>query len=173
MEAGIEAGEFVHTALTFRSGTQRLYSIVSVGYGFSKSYVSAIVNGKESYRKGFWAVGSGLGTSFKLVGKLGLNLEATYTSLYYKKLYPHYYSIYGSQWKGLTQISPTLNYRFAKHFKIYAGPSLNILTQRDEGIFNWYYFSDFPQESPYSIYHRNYKHSSLDMWIGVVGGIKF
>ena len=52
LEAGIEAGEFVHTAVTFRSGVQRLYSIISVGY---------------NYIENFWSVGTGLGTKSALI----------------------------------------------------------------------------------------------------------
>ncbi|MDR0206955.1 MAG: hypothetical protein LBI45_06830 [Bacteroidales bacterium] len=150
LEAGIEAGEFVHTALTFRSGVQRLYSIISAGYNFTEK---------------FWSVGSGLGSSFKLAENLSLNLELTHAQLYAN-------SLKSSQWKSLTQFIPVLNYRFAKHFKIYAGPSLNLLIQ-DYGS------DDYRVKAPYSIYHKEYSTSHLgnrntiDLWIGVVGGIKF
>jgi len=151
LEAGIEAGEFVHTALTFRSGVPRLYSIISVGY---------------NYTENFWTIGSGLGTSFKLVGNLGLNLELTYASLYGRGMG------WWDTWHTHTQFSPMLNYRFAKHFKIYAGPSLNLLVQRFGG---WGAMKVI--KAPYSLYHKSYSvwqgDRSLDLWIGVVGGIKF
>jgi hypothetical protein len=149
LEAGIEAGEFVHTALTFRSGVQRLYSIINVGYNYTEK---------------FWTVGGGFGTSFKLVGNLSLNLELLHATFYKKSLITSGYNLF--------QFNPVLNYRFAKHFKIYAGPSLNLLIQH-------YRFVIFDESSryyqvkvPYSIIH-NTKNNTLDMWIGVVGGIKF
>jgi len=159
LEAGIEAGEFVHTAATFRSGVKYLYSIISVGY---------------NYTDNFWTIGSGLGTSVKLVGNLSLNIELTHATLYTKG------SIrYGNnQWNNLTQFSPILNYRFAKHFKMYAGPSLNLLFQGYQHYPYWFPWAVAP---PYSLYHYdNYATRReggyvkvIDLWVGVVGGIKF
>jgi hypothetical protein len=146
MEAGIEAGEFVHTALTFRSWVQRLYSIISVGYNYTEK---------------FWAVGTGLGTNFKLVGNLGLNVELTHATLYKT-------NIFG--WYSLNQLSLQLNYRVVKHFKIYAGPSFNILLQSD------WLKSEKPQrlvKPPYTFYNKTTNNNSLDLWVGVVGGVKF
>ena len=146
LEAGIETGEFVHTALTFRSGVQRLYSILSVGY---------------NYTEHFWVVSGGLGTSFKLVKNLNLNLELTHAGFNTRIL----------DWASHTKFSPVLNYRFAKHFKIYAGPSLNLFIQSD-----WVKDSKPPRliKVPYSFYHWNLGNKrTLDMWIGIVGGIKF
>ena len=147
LEAGIEAGEFVHTALTFRSGVPRLYSIISVGYNYTDNFLT---------------VGSGLGTSFKLVGNLGLNLELAYATLYNTKSVR-----FNRTFSSLVQLSPVLNYRFAKHFKMYLGPTLNFLIQNRRSTI----------KVPYSIYHGtiagpiyNYP---FDIWIGVVGGIKF
>jgi hypothetical protein len=150
MEAGIEAGEFIHTSLTFRSGVQRLYTKISVGY---------------NYTDDFLAVGAGLGTSFNLTEKLGLNLELTHTSLHITKI-----SINEEYWKEFDQFSPLLNYRFAKRFKVYVGPSLNLLIQNENDA------SDKivqKVKTPYSMYSKTYKNSTYDMWIGVTGGLKY
>jgi len=157
LEAGIEAGEFVHTALTFRSGVPRLYSILSLGY---------------NYTDNLFTVGSGLGTSFNLIGNLGLNLELTYTTLYNTKNVR-----FGRKFAELVQLKPVLNYRFAKHFKIYAGPSFNLFIQRYNININPELVNSLKVKAPYSLYHRNIKgrggYDTLDFWIGVVGGIKF
>jgi hypothetical protein len=155
LEAGIEAGEFVHTALTFRSGVQRLYSIISVGCNYTEK---------------LWTVGAGLGTSFKLVGNLGLNLELTHTTLY-KNVRQFPYS-------RLIQFSPILNYRFAKHFKMYVGPSFNLFIRDYVHHGANGYLDTYKVKIPYSLYHYSNRstdvpHTTLDMWIGVVGGIKF
>jgi hypothetical protein len=160
LEAGIEVGEFVHTAATFRSGVQCLYSIISVGY---------------NYTDNFWSVGAGLGTSIKLKGNLSLNLELRQSTLYNNLMN------YTNQWCTLAQFSPVLNYRFAKHFKMYVGPSFNFLfyTIKDaylDGV-------GIPQvvygmKIPYAIFNARFNSIATDyrgvvMWIGVVGGIKF
>jgi len=155
LEAGIEAGEFVHSALTFRSGTQRLYSIISVGYNYTEK---------------FWSAGAGLGTGIKLIGNLTLNLELCHAQLFstQKMLWqPH-------RWNTFCQFKPMLNYRFAKHFKMYAGPSFNLLIQNSVSVI---YADDLMYqkqiEVPYSLYNRNVNNADLDLWIGVVGGVKF
>jgi len=156
LEAGIEAGEFVHTALTFRSGVQRLYSIISVGYNYTEK---------------FWSVGAGLGTSFKLIGNLGLNLELSHSQLY---LYlSDTQSLSPQRWNTFCQFKPLLNYRFAKHFKIYIGPSFNLLIQNSDWVQAVFPAYEKPIKVPYSTYSRTYDTTILDMWIGVTGGIKF
>jgi hypothetical protein len=153
LEAGIEAGEFVHTAATFRSGIPRLYSILSVGYNFKQH---------------FWVTGNGWGTSFKLVGNLGLSLELTRTALYGNNI--SILEVIGFWRNSLFQFKPILHYRFAKHFKMYAGPSLNLLLldTRDGWL-----SSPLEVKIPYKMYHRTFKNNTLDMWVGVVGGLKF
>ena len=153
LEAGIEAGEFVHTAITFRSGVHRLYSIIFTGYNYVDS---------------FWAIGTGLGTSVKLKGNLSLNFETIYTSLLKN-------NIRDNQWGAFAQFRPVFNYRFAKYFKIYAGPSFNLLFQTGseshDNTITW------NVKIPYSIYHTSswleFNYNRLDLWVGVVGGIKF
>ena len=162
MEVGVEAGEFIHTALTFRSGVQRLYTIISAG---------------GNYTEKFLTVGTGLGTSVKLIGNLSMNFELTHSALYdFDNL---------DSWHNLTRFSPQLNYRFAKHFKIFVGPTVNLSIQ------NVPYISDLIKV-PYSFYNRinknynyliydkelgkyttEYTYTVYDMWVGIVGGIKF
>jgi hypothetical protein len=159
LEAGIEASEFVHTAATFRSGVSYLYSKIYVGY---------------NYIENLWAVGYGLGTSFKLIEKLTLHLELTSTQFYHTgmALMDPSPDRPFSQWNTLIQFAPMLNYRILKHLKIYVGPTLNILLQDDAGILNPS-ISSMRCSPPYKMYHRTFSHSTLNMWIGVVGGLKF
>jgi hypothetical protein len=141
MEAGIESDEFVHTSLTLRTGVKRLYTIVSIGY---------------NYTDYFWSVSSGLGTSIKLIENLNINFEVTYETLNDNVL----------GWYSLTQFSPVLNYRFAKCFKIYLGPSLNLHVQND-------YFKRSETRRfvniPYSFFNQTFNY----LWVGIVGEIKF
>jgi len=140
MDVGVEAGEFIHTAVTFRSGVQRLYSILAVGGNYTEQFLS---------------VGAGLGTSVKLIRNLSMNFELTHSSLYNFDNF--------ESWHNLTQFSPQFNYRFAKHFKMFVGPTLNLSVQSDRNLI----------KVPYSFYNRTYNTTVLDMWVGVVGGIKF
>ena len=145
MEVGVEAGEFIQTALTFRSGVPRLYTKISVGYNYTNDLL---------------AVGTGLGTSFRLAKNLGLNLELTHTTFYDKGMKVHDENYQTT----LFQLSPILNYCFAKRFKIYAGPTLNSLYQYNHGNV----------KIPYSMYNNDFfmTNNMLDMWIGIVCGIK-
>ena len=148
-EFGIEAGEFIHTALTFRSGVKRLYSIISVG---------------GNYTEKFFTIGAGLGTSVKLIGNLSMNFELTHSALYNIDDFKDWRF---SGWRSLTQFSPMLNYRFAKHFKMYLGPTLNLCIQKYEGD------KRFLIKVPYSLYNLTDMCYTNDIWVGVVGGIKF
>jgi len=155
LEAGIEAGEFVHTALTFRSGVPRLYSTLFLGY---------------NYVDNFWAFGSGPGTSFKLKGNLGLNLELTYAVLFDKN--SGLFDVIAFWRNSLLQFKPVFNYRIAKHFKIYTGPTFNMLVQVNDGG-GWFVNPPIEVKIPYPMYNRTFRNSTLNMWIGVVGGVKF
>jgi len=137
----------VHTAVTFRSGVKQLYSILSVGYNYSDN---------------FWVVGAGLGTSVKLIGNLSLDFELTHAAFYSYSL--------ACNWVTLTQFRPVLNYRFVKHFKMYVGPSLNLFCETETP---WDWSPPSSLKVPYSFLHRKLNNTTLDMWIGVVGGIKF
>ncbi len=150
----VEAGgsEILHTTLSFRSGTQKLYSIVTAGYNFSDEV---------------FAAGFGLGTEITLKNRWRLNIEGVHYNLYNKDF---------DQWSDdfeeedynhscLTQLRPTINYKFAEHFKIYAGPTLNLL------IMDTDWNSDF--KAPYSIWNTTEKKVKLDTWVGFTAGIRF
>jgi hypothetical protein len=141
MEAGIESDEFIHTAITLRTGVKRLYTIVSVGY---------------NYTNYFWSLSSGFGTSIRLTRNLNINFELTHET--------SNNNILG--WYSLTQFSPVLNYRFAKHFKIYLGPSLNLHVQND--AFKHSETRRFVN-IPYNFFNQAFNH----IWVGIVREVKF
>ena len=141
MEGEISGSEIIHAAASFRSGTQKLYSILSIGYNFSDE---------------FFVTGFGLGTEITLKDKWRLNIEGIHYQLHDKNFKQDNYG-------GLAQIRPTINYKFAKHFKVYAGPTLN-LSIVDEG-------SKF--KAPYSIWNTTSKDTKLDAWVGFTAGVRF
>ena len=156
LEFAIEAGETIHTASSTRIGMTRIYLTVCYGY---------------NYVDNFFAVGSGFGTSFKLIGNFGLNMELTYVPLF--SIHSGLFDVVGFWRNSLIQFRPMFSYQFTKRLKIYAGPSLNILVQNndDGGLFLLNPAIDV--KIPYNLYNKTYENSTLNMWIGVVGGIKF
>jgi hypothetical protein len=142
LEAGVEGGEFMHSSLTFRSGVQKLYTILSVGYNFSDK---------------FGAAGVGLGTGFLWKNRIGLNLELmSYQLLKDVKFYQY------NEW---IQFRPVVSVRIADHFKIFAGPTANLLVQQ-EG-------SKTDVRVPYSILSLSDHDTHFNFWIGITGGLKF
>jgi len=155
LEFAIEAGETIHTASSIRIGMTRIYMTVCYGY---------------NYVDNFFAVGSGPGTSFKLIGNFGLNIELTYVPLF--SIHSGLFDVIGFWRNSLIQFRPMFSYQFTKRFKIYAGPSLNILVQNndDGGLF---LSPAIDVKIPYNLYNKTFENSTLNMWIGIVGGIKF
>ena len=141
MEGEISGSEIIHTAASFRSGTQKLYSILSIGHNFSDE---------------FFVIGFGLGTEVTLKDKWRLNIEGIHYQLYDKNFKQDNYG-------GISQIRPTINYKFAERFKVYAGPTLNL------SIVN----KDFEFNAPYSIWNTTAKDMNLDAWVGFTAGIRF
>lgn len=144
LEFGLEGGDFLHANATFRSGTQRLYTILSAGGNFSEE---------------FWAFGAGFGTGFKFNNWLGLNLEALYYNLF------DYDFSYHWEYNALVQFRPVLNFRIAKHFKLFAGPNFNLLMQNTN--------SDFLIKAPYTLFDTDSRNINLKGWIGITAGMRF
>jgi hypothetical protein len=167
MEAEIGGGEFIHTNVAFRSGSRKLYSIISLGANFESEYE-------------FLAVGFGLGTRFFADRKLNLDLEAIHYQLYcigkgYGIDPDMQYAGYihppmedaNDFYQGLTQLRPVLNINLAKHFKIYVGPTFNLLLTRTDRGAN--------VKAPYSLFSNTTtgKGREIDFWIGATAGFRF
>jgi len=120
--------------------------------------------------KEFWTVGTGLGTSVTLVKNLSINFELTHAQFYRKAFRYEHSAGTAKVWNSFCQFRPVLNYRFTKHFKMFLGPTFNLLIQNDFRPLEGY---DNTLKVPYSFYNRTQNNAILDMWVGVVGGIKF
>ena len=143
LDFGIEGGDFIQIAPTFRSGVKKLYTFLGVGYNFSDN---------------FWAVGAGLGSTIDFSKRWALDLEAIQYLLYknFKKL---------SQYNGLLQFRPMINFSITNQFKIYLGPSLNLLILQENNNLNC--------NVPYDFYNRTINNKKISSWVGIVGGVKF
>ena len=143
MEWELGASEIIYPTLSFRSGIQKLYSIISFGYNPSDK---------------FYALGFGLGSEITLKDKWRLNLEAVHFDLYDKDK-----PFEKTKYRGLVQLRPVVNYAFAKHFKIYAGPTLNLSIIKDNMTFT----------APYSIWKTTHNDTELNTWVGFTAGVRF
>lgn len=175
-EFGIETGEYIYPALTFCSGVDKFYSILSGAYNFSNE---------------FWAFGVGFGTSISINDKVGVNFEIVHNYMSNRK-YTYPYKNYissdlansitsakESNYNALVQFKPAVKYGFAKHFKVYAGPTFNFLIRTPDK----YYYNNNDKEyisvisdrfkPSYSIWKKNNKNAALDFWIGFTAGIRF
>lgn len=141
-EVEVAGSELIHTTLSLRTGTNRFYSIISLGLNYSDTA---------------FGLGFGFGTNLMFTDKFGLNLELIQYQLLNDK-------IGWSPYNGLIQFRPLLNYTIAKHFKIFAGPTLNLSIINTEGLIN----------IPYSIFSSgDFSSTRIDSWVGFSAGIRF
>ncbi|MDR2083600.1 MAG: STN domain-containing protein [Bacteroidales bacterium] len=167
MEAGIEFGEFIFAAATFRSGIRPFYSILSVGWTKGQIYASKYINTNNNYDN-MLALGFGFGSTIRLYKKLDLNLELMHYNLMHVGS-PSFKYVNNNFFR----LAPYFNYTFGKHLKIFAGPTFNLLCIN---------FEDGGDKlaiiPPYTIFtHTSHIRENtflgLDFWIGGTFGLKF
>ncbi|MDL2242382.1 STN domain-containing protein [Bacteroidales bacterium OttesenSCG-928-K03] len=174
MEFGIEGGEFITGAVTFRSGRRYLYTVLSAGWNSSFGLRSD--DGSKSWGNDMLATGWGLGSTIRLGEKSDLNLEVMCYNLIHVNsdkydnlsgLRIHYPEVYFFQFR------PYFNYTFHKHFKMFVGPTFNLMYQKYEDVHDlrvhrWLI-------TPYSIVSKesNIHDRKIDFWIGGTLGFKF
>ena len=152
MEVEVAGGEFVETALSFRSGCNKLYSILSLGGSYSNQFIG---------------MGAGLGSHVALTQRLGLNIEALWYNFFNSNSY-FSFDDYDDDFIQLMQIRPVFNYRIAKHFSIFAGPAINILSSRFENNGNLQ-----EVKPPYSLISIDNEYFKLKSWVGFHAGLRF
>ena len=156
LAVGIEADDIIHTAIALRAGVTRIYGMGSFGY---------------NYVDKFFAFGLiGIGTSFRLTNNFRLNMELRHAALF--GINSGFFDVLGFWRNTLFQFRPVLNYRFAKHLEIFAGPNLNILVQTNDGG-GGFANPAIDVKIPLNLYNKTFEKSILNVWIGIVGGIKF
>jgi len=119
-EFELGGGETFHSELSFRTGVSRFYNIFSAGVKFDKSAI-------------YYGGGYGVGTEFGLVGNLKMNVD----------LVGYFFTSQHSTWSysdvdNLTKLHLTISKPIYKNLKIYAGPTLNLVTsarKNSEGLF--------------------------------------
>lgn len=147
LSPGIEVGEFINVEGSFRSGVEKLYSIITFGYNFSNKLMG---------------VGAGLGTTFNLQKHLDLNLELmSYTLLRGGN------KEFNERFNGLHQITPIITYKISEKYKLFAGPSFNLLFSKNTEN------KDLQINAPYSMFNTTSGNNRWDGWIGIKAGFRF
>ncbi len=143
IEGEAACGEIIHAAASFRSGSKKLYGIITLGYNFSDEFI---------------AFGYGLGTEVALGKRLGLNFEGIHFNMYGQ-------NFENDQYNGLVQLRPILNFKIAKHFKIFAGPTINLSIIAPD---------DITFTVPYSFWDYSANNGrELSAWVGFTAGLRF
>lgn len=151
-EFELSFSEAINTALTFKLGTDKLYSIFSGGINYFTR------NRPVEYVYGF-----GLGTHQNWRKNWGSQIEVL-----------GYQLSEGGRFKGgldmLTQFKFTVSKQFTNHFKIFVGPVLNMT------------ISDYvdPQTgaignslAPYPMWEQTRGNVKLRAWVGLTAGVRF
>ncbi len=140
----LSGNEIFYGNVAFKSGTRSFYNFVQIGMGSDYKL-------QGSY---------GIGTIFNLGKKLSMNLDASAGFVYHPTD-----TIYHGL---LMKFNPALEYRFAKHFAIFAGPAYNCFvfskgkpSATSRGL------------STYDFYFESTENASIQMWIGGVLGVRF
>lgn len=149
-ELEISFSEALNTAVTFKLGTNKLYTIFSLGINYLNSPVQ-------------YAYGFGLGTHQNWKKDWGSQIEVV-----------GYQLTEDGKFRGdidmLTQLKFTVSKQIASHFKVFAGPVLNMT------------ISDYvnPETgksgstlSPWSMWKNKSEKTRLNSWVGFTAGVRF
>ena len=143
--AELSADEISYVNIAYKTGTDRLYNIFKAG-----TNDSLLMN-----------FAYGFGTLFHLGKKTSITLDFTGGMLFSAR---NRFSWYGA----LLKLAPAFEYRIAKHFALFAGPTLNYSFYSDAG--EQAYPDGFPFYHFYDGYHSGTREQ---MWAGGIIGLRF
>lgn len=150
-ELEVSFSEALNTAVSFKLGTDKLYTIFSGGVNYLNKPVE-------------YAAGLGLGTHVNWKKGWGNQIELIGYSLTEKGSFENHCT------NLLTQLKLTISKDISKKFKLFAGPVVNmtISDYRDPetGVLG-------SSLSPWSMWKNNSKDTRLNAWIGFAGGVRF
>lgn len=134
--------------LTFRSGTNAFYSILTTG-----------IEGKKD---GYWSYGAGFGSRVITVKKFSGTIEATSNTVQTTKRVTDKMSMDN-------RLSLLVNYQIQKHLTVNGGPVLHVYIAQPFGSTGGY---GLPL-SDHTFWTKTSSNSSISMWIGYQFGIRF
>ena len=149
MQLAIENNEVIDFNIAFRSGTNRLYSVLFVG-----------AQAKEDY---LWTYGAGFGTEFKLKKNWNSSIELTTQNINPKEDYYEELNL-------LNRLSWNFGYQFANHLSFSAGPVLNVYVTEVYNAETGQYGDDIDMGN---FYNETFSGTNVKMWIGYNVSIKF
>ena len=140
----VSGNELFYGNVAFKSGTRSFYNFLQSGIGSGYKL-------QASY---------GIGTILTLNKKLSVSIDAS-AGFVYHPVDTVYHGL-------LLKLIPAMEYRFARHFALFAGPSYNFF------LFSKGKPSATPRGlSSYDFYFRSTARASIQMWVGGVLGVRF
>lgn len=150
-EFEIGGNESLYTTLSYRTGHRKFYNIISAGTSIRNNTI-------------IWGFGYGVGSSFKLSEKLGMNLELITYHINEDEPFSDYLN-------NLNKLNLTLSYPLSKTVQAYFGPTFNVLlTENETGLEE----STSASIVPWSFFDKTYKDNTrIAMYPGFTLGIRF
>lgn len=153
----VYGGESMYTNFGLRLGSQKLHTILALG-----AQPSTL---KENFRIAF---GVGLGTFVPLTEKSGFTMDAMYYHI------NEGYNSYTDALNSLSQFKILYEYKVTNHFRLFAGPTLNVMTSEYFDKKRNEYGSAMPGGT---LFHETYDKDGtpLDVkaWVGFNAGVRF
>lgn len=149
MQFAIENNEVIDFNVAFRSGTNRLYSVLFLGAQTKDDYL--------------WTYGAGFGTEFKLKKNWNSNVELTTQSINPKEDYYEELNL-------LNRLSWNFGYQFANHLSFSVGPVLNVYVTEVYDQETGQYGNDIDLGN---LYNETFSGTNVKMWVGYNVSVKF
>lgn len=146
-EFEVSFSEAVNTLVSFRLGTDRFYTIFSGGV----NYISSPL---------VYAVGLGLGTSIEWKKHWSNQIEIQAFGVSHEKKFIK------SSVNSIIQLRLPICKELAKHFKVFAGPTLNLGLQNAD-------VAEKAKHTPWTMWHGKWNNLIVDGWIGLSAGLRF
>lgn len=123
-EFEIGGNESFYTTLSYRTGHRKFYNILSAGASISQDKIQ-------------WGFGYGIGTSFNLPSKMGLELELI--SYHVNEDEP-----FTDHLNNLNKLNLTISYPLSNTVDVYFGPTFNVFVRQNETILETHISSIVP-----------------------------
>ncbi|MCB0737106.1 MAG: hypothetical protein KDC92_06305 [Bacteroidetes bacterium] len=146
----LEYSDAFHTSAQLKTGSERLYSIFSLG-----------IAGRN--KTAMWGYGYGLGTMFPVHNKLKINVD-----LMSYQIQEGTFST--RDFNQLNRLKLQVAHPIAQNAKVYGGPTFNMLISTMEDEYGELTGGNF---APYHIFNESYNRTNVKMWPGFTAGIRF